>query len=361
MLDLQLFAEERTERATPRRREEARRRGQVARSSELNSALVLLGTFLFLRYFAPWAAERFLGFAGSLLGELPRGELGAGFVARLGGELLSAFCWTCLPVLVVAFGSGLFANCIQVGFLFTGYPLSPRLDRINPVAGFQRLFSRRALLELLKALAKLGVVGYLTYGLVRKHLDLFPRLLDMSVAESVRCLAVLTSDLVLRIGVLLLFLAVLDYAFQYWEHERALRMTRQELKEELRQYEGDPHVRARLRRRQRQRALSRMIQQVPKADVVITNPVHYAVALKYEPEKMAAPVVVAKGADHLALRIKEVAARHGVSIYEDPPLAQALYWGVEVGQEIPRALYEAVARVLAFVYRLRAAGRRAWR
>lgn len=351
--DLQLFAEERRERPTPRRRQEARKRGQVARSVEVNSALILLSTFFFLKYFSSWAGLKLMSFTSNCFSQPLFEDWTDATIDQMISLVAPVLFQLCLPVMGVAMLAGVFANYLQVGALFTTYPLQPRLDRLNPVEGFKRIFSRRAIVELLKSAIKVIIVGYLAYATIRANLELFPCLVDMSLADALRSVGELCNTIVLRIGLLLLFLALFDYAFQYWEHEKSLMMTRQELKEEYRQYEGDPQVRARIRQRQRQIALHRMMQEVPKADVVITNPIHYAVALCYVPEEMSAPVVVAKGIDYLALRIKTIAQEHGILIYEDPPLAQTLYWNVEVGEMIPVELYEAVARVLAFVYRLR--------
>lgn len=357
--NLQLFAEDRTEKATPRRREEARRRGQVARSMEINSAVVLLCTFFFLKVFSPWLGVQIINFTSYILGELGRQELGSKNLYSI--ILLSAvsFFEVCLPIMGIGLGAGLLANYLQVGVLFTGQPLTPRLDRLNPVEGFRRIFSTRGAVELIKAVIKIGLVGYFAFNIVKSNLDIFPRLLDMSIGQAVGAIGELSSTIVLRIGILLLFLAILDYAYQYWEYEKSIRMTKQELKEEYRQYEGDPQIKAKIRQLQRQISLHRMMQELPKADVVITNPVHYAVAIKYIPAEMKAPVVIAKGVDNLALRIKEIAKENNITIYEDPPLAQTLYKTVEIGQMIPPELYEAVAHVLAFVYRLR--NRHSWK
>jgi flagellar biosynthetic protein FlhB len=265
------------------------------------------------------------------------------------------FFQICLPLMGVAVLAGIVANCLQVGFLFTAYPLQPKLERINPIEGCKRIFSRRALVELFKASVKIFLVAYVAYSTIVPNMSLFPALLDMSINNVLKSIGELCSQLFLRTTVLLLVLAVFDYAFQYWEHDKSLKMSKKELKEEYRQYEGDPYVRSRIRQRQRQLSVSRMMQEVPKADVVITNPTHYAVALRYLPGEMPAPVIIAKGIDNLALRIKALAEEHKIIIYEDPALAQALYKSVDVGKIIPPELYEAVARVLAFIYRLQPA------
>lgn len=352
-LDLQLFAGERTEKATPRRREDARKKGQVVRSIEINSAVILLCTFLFLKTFSPWLGTQVANFTQQILGGLVQRDLEVGMVNQIILFTALAFFQVCLPVLGIALGAGLVANYLQVGFLFIASPLAPKLERINPIEGFKRIFSRRALLELGKAVTKVGMIGYLLYTTIRANMAVFPRLLDLSIIEAVGQIGSLSSTIILRIGILLLLLAAIDYIFQYLEHEKSIRMTKQELREEYRQYEGDPQIKAKVRQLQRQISLHRMMQELPKADVVITNPTHYAVALKYDPRAMQAPSVLAKGLDEMALRIKQVARELDLIIYEDPPLARALYKSVEVGQAIPPALYEAVAQVLAFVYRLR--------
>lgn len=351
--DLQLFAEERTEKATPKRREEARKRGQVARSIEINSAVILLSTFLAIKVLSPWLGMQVAGFGGSIFRDFLLQDFDQKTLLHLLVLTALSFFQVCLPVMAVALGAGLVANYLQVGFLFTGAPLIPRLERINPISGWKRIFSRRALLELGKAVAKVVIIGYIVYSTIKANIYIFPRLVDMSVVDAVGQIGDLSSKIILKIGVFLLLLAVVDYIYQYWEHSKSLRMTKKELKDEYRQYEGDPLIKGRIRQRQRQVSYHRMMQQVPKADVVITNPTHYAVALRYEPEEMNAPVVLAKGVDALALRIREIASQHGITIYEDPPLARVLYQTVEVDQVIPPELYEAVAGVLAFVYRLR--------
>jgi flagellar biosynthetic protein FlhB len=351
--NLQLFAEERTEKATPRRKEEARKKGQVARSIEVNSAIILLSTFLILKLLAPWMGEQVAAFSTQIFSSYLLEDFNYKTLYSLTIYTAVAFFQVCLPIMVVAAGAGLTANLFQVGLLFTSEPLSPKLERINPISGFKRIFSKRALVELVKSVAKVIMIGYLVYTTVKANIDIFPRLIDMSIADAVTEVGLLGSTIVLRIGIMLLLLAGFDYAYQYWEHEKSLRMTKKELKEEYKNYEGDPLVKSRRRQQQRKISYSRMMQQVPQADVVITNPTHYAVALRYAPGESSAPVVLAKGVDALALRIIEIARNEDIVIFEDPPLAQVLYKTVDVNQRIPAELYEAVAGVLAFVYRLR--------
>lgn len=350
---LQQFAQEKTERATPRRREQAHKRGQVFRSVEVGSALLLLGLFLVINLSGPGAYRDIRNLTVGLLGRFRVEEWTAGrvdallvSVGLLGMKILA-------PILLTALLIGVAADLAQVGFLFSFEPIKPNFARLDPIAGFQRMFSKRSLVELAKALLKVTVVGWVCYSAIRKEIDLFPLLVDMEIGETVRLLGGLTLGVAWKSGAALLILAAADYAYQRWEYEAGLRMSKQEIKEEMKETEGNPQIRQRIRERQRAMARRRMMQDVAKADVVVTNPTNYAVALKYDLESMTAPQVVAKGQGFLAARIKEVAAEHRVAVVENKPLARALYSSVEVGGTIPAELYQAVAEVLAFVYRLK--------
>jgi flagellar biosynthetic protein FlhB len=349
------MASERTERATPRRRQEARKRGQVPRSTELTSALALLAGAFFLPWYAGSAAGTLWGYLQrSFAGPLPA-ALSAPDLVDLAWTSGTVFLRFTLPVLGLFLLVGVASTLVQAGFVFAPAVLKPDLRRIDPIAGFQRLFSRRGLFETGKALIKIAIVLAVTYPLIRRDL---PRYADLTGAEPLaigRAIGASIRDLAVRIGAAYLALAVLDYGYQRWDLEQRLRMTRHELKEELRQTEGDPEVKGRIRRLQRQYAMQRMMAQVPKATVVVTNPTHLAIALRYDPATMRAPVVVAKGAGAVAERITALARRHTIPVLRNQPLAQALYRTVEVGQEVPVTLYEAVADVIAYVYRLRRA------
>lgn len=318
----------------------------------MNSALILLCSFYFLKIMGPWISGHSLSFTTQIM-EMMGHQWSSSTFNQLLILSVVAFAEISIPIMGIAMLAGCVANFAQVGFMFIPELIMPKLDRINPLQGLKRIFSRRLLVELLKAVTKIGVACYIAYGVINSSAYIFPRLMDMRLSDAVDILGNLGSAIVFRVGLFFLVLAIADYAFQYSEHMNTIRMTKQEVKEELRQYEGDPQIRGRIRQRQRQMAMQRMMQQVPKADVVITNPTHYAVALKYETHRDRAPVVLAKGVDELAQRIKDVAQEHDVIIYEDPLLAQTLYKTVEIGQTIPESLYEAVANVLAFVYRLR--------
>jgi len=344
--------QERTERATERRREETRKRGQVAHSVEVNAALLLFASFMLLMIFR----NHFLtGF-----GEIMRGFFSLGyshpFSRPYTQNLLMNAIWRffliLMPVFILLFIIGIAVNVMQVGFLLTGEPLKPSLNKINPVQGIQRLFSRKALETLIKDILKIVIVGWIGYSSVK---GMFGDILKISGADiahifSFTGLAVFKISMKILIGYSIL--AILDYAFQRWEYEKSMMMTRQELKEELKQMEGDPLLRARVRSVQRELARRRMMEEVPKAEVVITNPTELAVALAYSPG-MLAPVVVAKGRRLIAERIRAIAAEAGVSIIENIYLAQALYKAVDIGHPIPENLYTAVAEVLAYVYKLK--------
>ena len=344
--------EDRTEPATPRRREEARERGQVARSADLSSAVVLLAAVLALRFAGRPLIEGLFASASTVLEGLAgidgdpaslMGQFGGAFTAVLLGFL---------PFAGIVLAAAAAANLFQVGFLWTVQPLVPDLDRLNPVTGLGRLFSLRGLIRLVGGLLKVAMVGIVVFwtiwaertGLVELSGRDFEQIPGMTID--------LMQTLSLRAALALLVLALAEYGFQKWQFERDLRMSRRELREELRRFEGDPRIRERRRVLQRTLALDRMVLAVPQATVVITNPTHLAVAVRFE-KPMDAPVVVAKGAEQMARRIRESAMEHGVPIVERKDLARALYGGVDVGQPIPSALYKAVAEILAYVYRLK--------
>ncbi|ADG82376.1 flagellar biosynthesis protein FlhB [Thermincola potens] len=354
-LNLQLFAQEKTEKATAKKRQKARQEGQVLKSMEFNSAVVLLATFISIKLFFPYMLEQLSGF----FREIYRMWGSQDFVlnARTSHQLyfstIKVSFMTVLPIAGIAVVSGVAANLLQSGFIFTTKPLKPNISALNPINGIKRMFGVRSLVELVKSLVKVAIVGYIAYTGYKSEFNKFPQLLDMNIRASSLFIGRLILNMAFKIAVCLLIFSGFDYWYQWWEYERSLKMTKQEVKEELKQTEGDPKVKAAIRRKQQQMSVARMMQAVPKADVVITNPTHYAVALKYDADTMSAPEVVAKGQDYLAQRIKQVAKEHGVVLVENKPLAQALYNAVEIGESIPAELYQAVAEVLAFVYKLK--------
>jgi flagellar biosynthetic protein FlhB len=344
---------ERTERATPKRREEARREGKVARSTELTNAVALLAGVSALSYFGGRLMQRLSDLFRSLLSASSSGiatQAGAYFTFQ---QLSMQITSILLPLLVTLVAVGLASNVGQVGFMFTEKTLQPRWSLINPVEGFKRILSLRSLTELLKSILKVTIIGLIAWVTLKSDLE---RLVPLTGADGptlVGQVGAATVRLGLRVGFALLALAVLDYGYQRWEFERSIRMSQQELVEEQKQTEGDPAVKARVRQVQRLLARRRMMTDLATADVVVTNPTHYAVALKYDRATMPAPLVVAKGMRKMALKIKEKAREHRIPIVEDPPLARLLYKECEIGQAIPVSVYQAVARVLAHVWKLR--------
>lgn len=351
ILNLQLFAGEKTEAPTPRRREEARRKGQVARSVDLNSAVVLLAGFIALYMAFPYIIGEMKAFTQHYLIGLTRQDMTIALAQAMFLDAVALGVRVMLPIVGVTAVAGLTVAFIQVGFVFSGEPLAVKLERIDPVEGFKRIFSKRAMVEFLKSILKMIVIGYIVYSVSLKYVLIFPQFIDMEAIQIVRTLLYIVFEMAMKVGVALLVLGLADFLYQRWEYEQSLKMTKQEVKDEYKQLEGDPQIRARQRQKQREISMRRMMAEVPKADVVITNPTHFAIALKYEAEKMSAPVVVAKGQDFMALRIKEIALANKVEVVENPELARTLYYVTDIGDVIPEDLYQAVAEVLAFVYR----------
>lgn len=348
--------EEGTEAPTPRRREEVRRRGQVARSAELTTVAAVFAALAMLRISGEGMLAQMAAIMRGTYQDLSPVELTPDEVHTRSLSLLASVLVLLAPLLLAILAAGVLANLLQVGVLWTTEPLKPRLERLDPLAGLRRLLSGRGAVEMSKALAKVCLVGAMAYLALRDRWPELALLVGSDLRVAVDVLASVAFDLVARVAAALLVLAALDYLYQRRSFEASIRMTRRELLEELRQNEGDPYLRHRLRQQQRQLSKHRMLAAVPRATVVVTNPTHLAVALRYDPDRTPAPVVVAKGARLMAEQIKRAARQHDVPVVENPPLAQALYKAVEVGMAIPVALYQAVAEVLAFVYRLK--GRR---
>ncbi len=356
LIDLQLFADdgstgEKTEAATPRRREEARKKGQVFKSVDLNSAVILLvGTATIFATF-PYMSKQLQDFTRLYL--LNRGltDFTNEYACMLINETILLMAKVLLPVLGATFIAALLITYFQVGFIFSGETLIPKLERLNPLEGFKRIFSRRALVELLKSVLKVTVTGYIVYSVIRKNLFIFPRFVDMEPGEIIVAISGVILEMAIKVGIVFIVIGIIDYLYQWYEYEKSLKMSKYDIKQEYKQVEGDPYIKSRQRQIQREVAMRRMMAEVPKADVVITNPTHFAVALKYDSKSMSAPEVVAKGQDFMALKIREVAREHEVSIVENPPLARLLYSSVEIGDLVPEDLYQAIAEVLAFVYK----------
>ena len=352
---------EKTEKATPKKRRDARERGQVMKSQEVITAFCMVVMFGFLLLYSSPMIDMMLDLFRELLGSsfmvagasrIGQGEMGDIFLhVLLSGAKIAA------PILGVALFAGFASNVLQVGFLFTTKALTPKFERISPMKGFKRIFSVQTLVTLIKSLLKVIVLGYIFYGEYKGLLAEFPSYMGVGVYAGFMRILKTAFTVALKMAMAMVVIAAADFLFQWFKFEKDLRMTKQEVKDEYKLMEGDPQIKSKIRQKQRQMSMMRMMQQVPTADVVITNPTHFAVAIKYDDKASGAPVVVAKGQDFTARKIRETALEHKVQIVENKPLAQALYHSCEIGQEIPEELYQAVAEVLVFVFRQKERGR----
>lgn len=348
--------DEKTEAPTPRRRMEARNKGQVARSQDLPAAALLLVSLPALWLFGPRLWGDLVGMMTVLVGPTAPSEMGE--ILNLAGAGLVRIAETLTPLLLTLFVTLLLSLLVQVGFLLTLQPLVPSLSKLNPISGIQRLFSLRSVMTGMLNFAKLLAVGSLAYMTVLGSAGAIMFSAGFDIHDVFMIGASLTFELGIKLGAALFLIALLDFAWQRYRHERDLRMTKEEVKDEMRSMEGDPEVKRRRRQVQMQLAMQRLSSQVPKADVVVTNPTHLAIAIEYDADAMLAPRVVAKGADYLALRIRQIAQAHGIPIVERKPLARAMYDVVEPGDYIPERFYRAVAEILAYIYELTGESRR---
>lgn len=343
------FAGERTEEATPRRRQEARRKGTVTKSQELTNALVLVGIMGVLPFVVSSLGKSMTSMIGRGFANIPS-TASAGDIGNFTWNLLGPVASAVLPLLAAAVIIGVGVNFAQVGFVLSTETLNPTLSKLNPLNGLKRMFSMAAGVEGIKAILKTALFGYLAFSVVRER---WPELAHLSYTASANSLAII-GDIIrvilLRVSIAWLALAAFDYLFQRYQVEKQLKMTKDELKQEFRQNEQSPELRMAMSQRRRKLLKGRVNQAVKGADVVITNPTHFSIALKYDKGQMHAPQVVAKGADHLAMRIRELAKESNVPIVPNPPLARQLYKKCEVGDYVPRELFQAVAEVLAYVY-----------
>jgi flagellar biosynthetic protein FlhB len=346
-------SDEKTEEATQTRRDDFRKRGQVAQTKELGPVLTLLGSAMGLwflgRFFLQQMSETITQMMGPYFLDAARGDDYAPAVAFAvkKGVLMASPLLGILAILSVA------STVLQVGILNNEDALEFNLEKINPLNGLKRLFSLKAFVEGFKAVLKLILIASVVAVLVKDEVVKVPLLISYSVNQLMVFAGVLTVRLLSVVGVFMAILAAADYFFQRWDLEKQMRMSKQEIKEEHKSREGDPMIRARIRRIQREMANKRMMSDVPKADVIITNPTHIACALRYDPKTMAAPLLVAKGADMIAEKIKEIAREHNIPIMENKPLARTIFKTLKVGKTIPRELFTAVAQVLSYVYKLK--------
>ena len=346
--------ESKTEKATPKRRRDERKKGNVLMSKDAIAVATLIGSLFMVQMMGGIFVSQIRNVMYLCYSYMSSGSVivPSNFMAQLLKAVLMAFVTAAGPFLAVTVALTVAATFYQTKMLVTAEPLKPKLSKLNPLEGIKRLFSLRSIIEALKGVVKITILLVLIYNYYSHVLLTFSRFLDMGLAESCSILFRDIITLVMQIAVAFVVIAFFDYLYQWWEYERKLRMSKQEIKEEYKQTEGDPQVKGKIKQIQRQRAQQRMMQKVPEADVVIRNPNHYAVALRYHEEEDNAPRVLAKGMDELALRIVRVAEENGVHVVENVPLARALYASVDLDREIPPDFYNAVAEVLVYVMKL---------
>lgn len=353
-LDLQFFAGEKTEKATPKKRQDSRKKGQVLKSQDVTSAIVLLSVFLFLFFFASFLrTEIFSFFEVTFTKYMLMETLTIDTSIEIYKDLLMEMAVILLPIMAVAVVASIAANFFQFGLLFTTEPLKFDLKKIDPIKGLKRIFSLKAIIELLKSILKISFIGSVTTLILWMNLEQVLSLSFKTAWDTLSTVGWLTGMMGIAASFVLLFISILDFFYQRFDYEKNLKMSKQDIKDEHKNSDGDPIIKSRIRQRQREMAMRRMMQEVPTADVVITNPTHFAIALKYDDESMDAPVVVAKGADFVAQKIKLIAKENDVVMVENRPLARAMFDQVEIGQRIPDEFFKAVAEVLAYVYRIK--------
>lgn len=340
-----------SEQPTARRLRKAREKGQVARSKEVSSAAVLMGGLLVLAFFGENILQMLEIEMKHLLNFRVPSEITVSYLNEFAKGAGVRIAVVLFPVLLTIMMFSIVANMMQGGLVFSTDPLGFHFEKLSPQKGLSRIFSKNGLVELLKSLLLIIAISIISYQVIAEHLSLYPRLVLMDVEKLFYWTASISYEVFVKVAVLLIALAIADYLFQKYRFTEQLKMTKQEVKEEFKETEGDPVTKSRIRRIQREMARKRMMADVPTADVVITNPTHYSVALSYKIETMDAPRVVAKGVGFLALKIRELAQEHGVPLVENKPLAQTLYKSVEIGESIPGNLYKAVAEILAYIYK----------
>lgn len=348
--------QEKTEQATSKRRQDAREKGQVAKSRELASVAVLGACLVYFYFGASTISTRLMELMRSSFRKAGQMTLNIDTVQHLLIDLLFQTFALLAPFLLVTMVAGLMINIMQVGILFSSEAITPKFSKVDPMKGLQRLFSVRSLVELVKSILKMAIIGFVAYLTIRGESQKLLPLMDLGVSDILRYMGEVSFKILSSTCWVLVILAILDYGYQKWEHEKSLKMSIKEIKEENRQTEGDPLIKGRIKRLQREMAKKRMMAAVPKADVVITNPTHLAVAIRYESDTMNAPCVIAKGADFLAEKIRELARESGVPIIENKLVAQLLYKTTAVEQAVPENLYKAIAEILAHVYSLKRKG-----
>jgi len=343
---------ERTEQPTSKRREDFREKGQVAQSKEVQTAALLTSTLLFWLMYLPIFWKSFTELIFSLWQASGEYQITSTSVISLSAFLLQKIGLLLAPLFLLAILISFFSSFFQFGWLLSSKPLIPDFSKLDPIAGMARFFSKKSLIEVFKSLLKVILIGWISFSTVLDHFNEALILVDTDIGSILAYIAKVSALIMAKICAIMILLAFLDFLFIRWDMEEQMKMTKEELKEEYKESEGDPHIKAQIRAIQQEMARKRMMAEVPKADVVVTNPTHLAIAIRYDAKEMDAPLVVAKGADLMAIKIREIALEHKVPIFENPPVARLLH-KLDLGEHIPENLFKAIAEILAHVYSLK--------
>ena len=362
--NLQWFAKdgeggEKTEPATAKKLQDARKEGQVAKSKELSAAVELIALFLVLKIFVSYIGENLISVFPVIYHKMPdiinnsAGGLSVFTVTTVVNNVMLVILKILAPVFAIGVTCCVLINILQVGWKVTGKPMQPKFSKINPMSGFKRIFSKESLFELVKSIAKIALIAYVAYTSVKDHQNDLFLLYDIPLMQVIILIGSIVIDAGLKISIVYLVVGIVDWLYQKHKFKEDMKMTKQEVKDEYKNTEGNPEIKGRQRSKMREASQRRMMQNLPTADVDITNPTHLSVAIKYDADKNSAPIVIAKGEDFLAMKIREIARENNIEIVENKPLARMLYANVDIGAEVPPELYQAVAEVLAFVYSLK--------
>lgn len=362
-LDLQYFAKEgpggeKTEEPTSKKKEDTRKEGKVAKSKEMSNGVQLIALFVILKFWVGHMGANFMELFGEIYGKIPA------YTTYWGGRVVSSdyrilfngvyveLLLQLLPFFLVGVAISVLVNMLQFKFQISTKPLQPKFNKLNPISGMKKLFSKEKIMELLKSIAKIILIMWVVYSTIKNDWVYLMQFYQMPLSQALELIGSIVINMGLRISLVFMIIAFADLIYERWKFKEDIKMTKQEVKDEYKNAEGDPQIKGKIRQKMREASQRRMMQDVPKADVVITNPTHFAVAIRYDAEEGSAPKVLAKGADFLAQKIKEIARENNVEIVENKPLARMLYANVDVGQEVPPELYQSVAEVLAMVYKM---------
>jgi flagellar biosynthetic protein FlhB len=341
-----------TEKASPKKRKDERKKGHVAVSKDVVMIATLLGTFVMLKALFPLMYRTMRDYMIKYVSLAPIADTMSDYTTSIFWDMVIAIAKAAIPIILVSTTLAVIGTGVQTGFLFTKSNMAPKFERLNPIKGIKNLLSLKSLVELIKNLIKIIILSVILYQIIKGDLRAVSRTIDMNVMDSSVYVLNSIMDMVMKVSIVFLAIAGFDYFYQWWDYERQIKMSKQEMKEEYKQTEGNPEIKGRIRNIQRERARSRMMQSVPTADVIIRNPTHFAVALRYDIEKDNAPVLLAKGQDELALRIVAIGEEHGIYVLENKPLARGIFASTKVGEPIPPEYYGMVAEILVYVYRM---------